>query len=149
MNDKNDRLNAAILGRLSAQCPFPDTFEDVEVAGNGIRLYPKSKIGHIRADHNGYRWWNTIWLCHDELATPEMKCEIDRIYEALTATDALCDLPTLTRFCESHPEARVGDSGTEYNFYLEGVLCLYWVRLITRRGDYNLYLSAYAKEEAV
>ena len=142
----NDRLNAPILNRLTVECPFPETFEDTEPSENGIVRYPRSKIGHIRADHDGWRWWNTIWQCHDELATLEMKREIDTTYEALTAKDALCDLAALTRFCESHPEACVGASGTEYNFYLVGTLCVYWVRLITRKRDYNLYLNAYVKQ---
>ena len=33
----------------------------------------------------------------------------------------------------------------EFNFYLEGETCDFWVRLITREKDYNLYLNAYAK----
>ena len=148
MNNKNDRMNAAILDKLSTKCPFPDTFKDVEIAGNGVKLYPRNKIGHIRADHDGWRWWNTVWRCHDELATPEMKREIDATYKALTKKDALCDLDALTRFCKSHPEACVGDPGTEYNFYLVGNLCDYWIRLITRKRDYNMYLSAYVKKDS-
>ena len=45
-------------------------------------------------------------------------------------------------------EARAGEnSADEFNFYLRGELCDYWVRLITRKGDYNMYLSAYSREE--
>ena len=141
------KLIAPILTKLKAECPFAEVFADTEKTEHGILAYPKTKIGHIRADHDGWRWWNTIWPCHDDLATLEMKREIDATYEDLTAEDALCDLPTLTRFCQSHPEARVGTSDTEYNFYLEGELCNYWLRLITRRRDNNLYLSAYVKKE--
>ena len=141
------KLTVPVLSKLTAKCPFPAIFEDRETTEHGILAYPHSKIGHIRADHDGWRWWNTIWPCHDDLATPEMKREIDATYEALTAENALCDLPTLTRFCHSHPEARVGTSDTEYSFYLEGELCNYWLRLITRKRDNNLYLSAYVKKE--
>lgn len=141
-----EKLTAPILSRLTVECPFPDVFEETEKEQNGICSYPKRKIVHIRADHDTNRWWNTVWPWHDELATPEMKREIDATYEALTSKDALCDLATLTRFCKSHPEACAGASETEYNFYLEGKLCDYWLRLITRRRDYNIYLSAYAKE---
>ena len=76
-----------------------------------------------------------------------MKREIDATYDALTAKDALRDLPTLRKFCAAHPDACAGASGTEFNFYLESELCNYWLRLITRKGDYNIYLTAYAKEE--
>lgn len=142
---KSNPMTASILTKLESRCSFLEPFSVSERSENGIGFYPSGKIGHIRADHDGWRWWNTIWPCHDELATPEMKREIDAVYEALTAKDAFCDLTALTRFCESHPEARVGDSGTEYNFYLEGLLCDYWLRLITRRRDYNMYLNAYVK----
>lgn len=139
-------LTAPIIKRLTTTCPFPEVFEDTKRDEHGVMSYPRRKIAHIRADHDGYRWWSTVWPCHDDLATREMKREIDDTYAALTAKDAFCDLPMLQRFCALHQDACVGDSGTEYNFYLEGALCLYWMRLITRKGDYNLYLSAYAKE---
>lgn len=142
-----EKLTAPILNKLTATCPFAEVFADTEKSEHGILAYPRSKIGHIRADHDGWRWHNTVWPCHDDLATLEIKREIDAIYAALTAEDALCDFPILTRFCQSHPEAGVGASNTEYNFYLEGNLCDYWLRLITRKQNYNLYLSAYVKKE--
>ena len=145
----DNNCSAPILEQLTVACPFPGVFEETERDEYGVMSYPRRKIVHIRADHDGYRWWNTVWPCHDGLATQEMKREIDATYAALTAKDVLRDLSTLQRFCALHPDACVGDSDTEYNFYLEGVLCLYWVRLITRKGDYNLYLNAYAKEEAI
>lgn len=142
---KSNPMTASILTKLESQCSFPETFSVSERNENGIGFYPSGKIGHIRADCDGWRWWNTIWPCHDELATLEIKREIDAVYEALTAKEAFYDLAALTRFCESHPEACVGEQRTEYNFYLEGKLCDYWLRLITRRRDYNIYLNAYVK----
>lgn len=77
-----------------------------------------------------------------------MKREIDATYDALTAKDALADLTALRAFCRANPEARANESAEgEFNFYLRGELCDYWLRLITREKDYNLYLSAYAKED--
>ena len=35
----------------------------------------------------------------------------------------------------------------EFSFYYVGELCVFWIRLITRKGDYNMYLNAYTKEE--
>lgn len=35
----------------------------------------------------------------------------------------------------------------EYSFFPEGASCDFWIRLITRERDYNLYLHAFAKEE--
>ena len=140
-----NNMAAPILSKLTVVCPFSEIFEDTEPCNGGIFSYPRCKIGHIRADHDGWRWWNTVWPFHDELATEEMKREIDAAYDALTAKDALCDLHALRKFCEAHPDACAGASGTEFNFYLEGELCDFWLRLITRKGDYNIYLNAYAK----
>jgi len=141
-------LTAEILNKLTVECTFPEVFEDAEPSDNGIMNYPRRKIMHFRADHDGYRWWNTVWPHHDELATKGMKHEIDATYDALTAKDALADLPTLARFCLSHMDACAGENSTdEFNFYLRGELCDYWVRLITRKGDYNMYLSAYSREK--
>ena len=138
-----------ILGKLKMVCPFPEVFEDLEPAGNPYEGDPCRKIGHIRADYNKYRWWNTVWPSHWDLATDEVKAEMDRTYEALTANDALRDLNALRRFCWSHPEAQPSpEADNEFNFYLAGETCDFWVRLITRDKDYNMYLSAYAKGDA-
>ena len=138
-----------ILESLKTECPFPQVFEDLERGEAGFSNVPRRKIGHIRADYDGYRWWNTVWPCHPAVDTEEIKAEIDQTYDALTAADALKDLSTLTRFCEAHPEACVDRQfRQEYSFYLEGKNCDFWIRLITRKRDYNLYLNAFAKAEA-
>ena len=36
----------------------------------------------------------------------------------------------------------------EFSFYYVGELCVFWIRLITRKGDYNMYLNAYIKGES-
>ena len=133
------------LKRLKTECPFPEVFEEWEYSEDGWNRVPRRKIGHIRADYQG-RWWNTTWPCHPALATKEIAAEIDRVYEALTAKDALKDLPTLARFCEAHPEACADpEFRQEYNFFLVGEACDFWIRLITRERDYNLYLNAFTK----
>lgn len=138
-----------ILERLKTECPFPRVFEDLERGEDGFSNVPRSKIGHIRADYDGYRWWNTVWPCHPALATAEIKVEIDQTYDALTAADALKDLSALTGFCKAHPEACVDwQFRREYNFYLEGKTCDFWIRLITRKQDYKMYLNAFTKAEA-
>ena len=136
----------SILEQLTTECPFPQVFQDTERREETFNDVPRRKIGQIRADHDGSRWWNTVWPCHPELATPEIAAEIDQVYDALTAGDALADFDTLVRFCRSHPEAQVHpNEDQEYNFYLEGTHCSFWIRLITRWRDYNMYLNAYTK----
>lgn len=135
-----------ILSALDTDCPFPEVFTEIENPDELVPQY-RRKIVYLRADYDGWRWWNTCWPAHMELATPENSREIDAVYEALTADDALKNLDALRGFCRKHPEAAVNTSSRdEFNFYLEGALCWYWLRLITRRGDYNLYLHAFLKE---
>ena len=136
-----------ILPKLLTVCPFPEVFTDTEKRPNSVLSYPRSKIGHIRADHNGWHWSNTVWPFNDELATPEMKQEIDEVYDALISESTVPDLDAAILYCKHHPEAKANGSETEYNFYLSGDLCNYWIRFITRRKDYNLYLSFYAKND--
>ena len=135
-----------ILDNLLAECPFQEMMNDTEVLESCIFPVPKLKIGHIRADHDGWRWHNTVWPCHRDLATPEICKEIDRMYDRLTATDALKDLPALREFCRSRPDACIDkESQQEYSFFYVGRHCDFWIRLTTREKDYNLYLNAYSK----
>lgn len=133
--------NTSILHELKVECPFPEIFED-RVSQNGIFEY-RRKIGHIRADYDDYRWWNTIWPLHKELSTPEISKEIDEVYKRLTSKDAFATLSEMTDFCHDHPQSAV--DRTEYNFYYEGEYCLFWIRCITRNKDYNLYIHAFTK----
>lgn len=132
-----------ILNVLAVECPFTEVFEEgLEVQGFGSR-YPR-KLVHIRADYDGIKWWNTVWPCHDELATPEIRREVDAVYSALIAKDAFADLNALRSFCARFPKALASETATdEYNFYFKGTYCHYWLRLITRDKDYNLYLHAF------
>lgn len=137
-----------ILGRLKTVCPFPEVFEDVDDADGPGKGTPRRKICHIRADYDDYRWWNTVQDANWDLGSPKIANEIDQTYDELTASDALHDLNALRQFCWCHPEAKVGAGlADEFNFYLEGKTCDFWVRLITRDKDYNMYLHAYAKAE--
>ena len=133
--------NTSILHEMKVECPFPEVFED-RVSQNGIFEY-RRKIGHIRADYDDYRWWNTIWPLHKELSTPEISKEIDELYMRLISKDAFATLSEMTDFCHDHPQAAV--DRTEYNFYYEGEYCLFWIRCITRKKDYNLYINAFTK----
>lgn len=137
-----------ILCELQTTCCFSQVFENMEPTSPEASPRYRNKIGHLRADYDGYRWWNTWWPDHANLSSTARSQEINQVYESLTAPDAFSSLSKLRQFCDAHPEARVHEqSPDEYNFYYEGLLCWYWIRAITRRGDYNLYIHAFAKEE--
>lgn len=141
-------MKETILDKLLVDCPFQEMLDDTDMAEGCSFPVPKLKIGHIRADYDGWRWYNTVWPCHRELATPEVCKEIDRVYDKLTAADALKDLSALRRYCQSRPDACIDrEFHQEYSFFYEGNHCDFWIRLITRKGDYNMYLNAYSKGE--
>lgn len=137
-----------ILFKLQIECPFPDAFsapakcsEHSTILGAG-----NQKIGHIRADYDGHRWWASAFPSYSELQSKHTAKEMDMVYAALTAKDAFCDLQALRHFCENHMEACIDrEFQQEFNFYLSGEFCNFWIRLITRSKDYNLYLNAYTK----
>lgn len=134
-----------IIHLLEVNCPFPEVFEEPERLQLGASY--RRKIVHIRADYDGSRWWNTIWRHHNELATLEIRNEIDAVYDALTAAGAFPDLDTLTAFCRSQPSAKVNaNCSDEFNFYFIGERCCYWLRCICRPKNYNLYLHAFLKD---
>lgn len=140
-------MKESILSQLLIKCPFPEVFEDAETVEGCSFPELRRKIGHIRADYDGWRWYNTVWPCHEALATKEVCKEIDHVYEALTAPEALKNFGVLQKFCADHMDACISkEYGDEFCFYYVGTLCAFWIRLITREKDYNMYLNAYIKE---
>lgn len=126
-----------IIDALEFKCPFPEQLNNNNIPNDDMQ------VGYIRADYDGHRWWNTIWPKRNELATPEICKEIDAVYAALISDEFLVDLEALRSFCSSHPNAQNTDDVDKFNFYLESKHCWYWLLLITRNKDYNLYLHAY------
>ena len=111
-------MNETILSKLLTTCPFPEVYEDTEQISDSAFPVPKQKIGHIRADHDGWRWHNTVWPCHKALATNACCQEIDRIYEELTSPQALKDLPALCAFCWAHMDACISkEYEDEFSFF--------------------------------
>lgn len=135
-----------IINALEVNCPFTSILKDFEDP-SAPAPRRRRELAYIRADYDGCRWWNTVWPIHDELAVPEMRREVDGLYELLISEDAFSDLNRLRGFCECFPQARTrSDDPDAYDFYLEGEFCWYWLHCITRSKDYNLYLHAFAKE---
>ena len=114
--------------------PFDDVWMNRDESGE-----PVAEFGYVRADHDGYRWWNTWWPKHEALRTPELVAEGNALYDAFR--DAFPTLSAMTSWCLK--ERGVYDD--EFNAYYVGNHGCYWLRMITRRGDYNLYLHIYSK----
>lgn len=126
---------------LSKTCPFPQVFDRKDRARANR---PESELAYFRCDYDGYRWWNTVWHIHPELETPELVKEFDGVYKAFT--EAFPTLQDLTRYCMK--ELSPTSDPTEYNGFLDLEFGRYWLRMITRKGDYNLYLHCYSKAKS-
>lgn len=133
-----------LINALEIACPFPTIFQEIENPGEIVPRY-RRELGYIRADYDGKMWHSTIHKIHENLDTPSMCHEIDVVYDMLISERIFPNIKALRRFCSNFPLARVNRDG-DYDFYLEGALCWYWLRLITRDRDYNLYLHAFMKE---
>jgi len=124
--------------KLVARCAYPRLWDEANCDNTG---YPVSEMGYFRCDNDGYWWHNTVWPVHQEISTPELMAEFDAVLDAFRRT--FKDLSAMRSWCGKYA-GRTG-SYDEYNAYYEGDHGFYWFRMITRRGDYNLYLHCYSK----
>ena len=123
--------------KLKNTCSFQRVWEE-----KGDERYPRCELCYIRAYHNGNQWWSSVFPIHWELKTSELAQEADAVYEAFKK--AFPDLQAVRHYVEHEAEQLDGDP-TEGNAYLEMEHGRYWLRLITRKGDYNLYLHVLSK----
>jgi len=126
---------ADLRKELKKACPFTHIFEDKDPGGR-----PKSEMGYFRCDYDGYRWWNTAWPVNNDIETPELIEEFDSVYSDFMET--FPSLKDLEKYCM---QLEPTSDRTEYNTYLSRKHGWYWLRIITRKGDYNLYLHCYKK----
>ena len=124
--------------KMLVACACPNLVMDKDDTG-----YPKAEVGYHRCDYDGYRWWSTAWPLHKELASPDIASELDTVRDAFFRS--FKDLDAMRKWCVSNAQ-RVGDG--EYNAWYETPKALYKFRMITRRGDYNLYLHCFSKAAA-
>ena len=106
-------------------------------------------IGHVRIDfgHNGQGFHHTWWpRGPEELNTQEFKDELDKVVNDLRK-GVLKDLPSMRRYCYGGDGAITGGSCCQnYGFTLETDRCTYRLRCNPIEGDYQGYLSCFAKQ---
>ena len=78
---------------------------------------------------------------HKDLMVPALVKEVDEVYVAFQK--AFPDVKAVRDYIDHHAERT--DDSTEGNAYLEMEHGLYHLRMIARKGDYNLYLHALSK----
>lgn len=116
--------------------------ENLLVAGTPFRGLPyiNHLMGYIRANHDGYRWWHTIFRTNQQIETPERTAELDALYNLFVRQ--IKGLPNLKEYCEQHLTC-VQD---EYNAYHCGKHGTYTFCFRLEKGDYNLCLNAFTPD---
>ena len=122
--------------KLKNTCSFAAALEDKDDTG-----YPRSELFYVRAYHDGSHWWNTVFHIHKGLMVPALVEEVDKVYVAFQKDFA--DVKAI-RYYIDHLAERTDDPA-EGNAYLEMEHGLYRLRMIARKGDYNLYLHVLSK----
>ena len=122
--------------KLKNTCSFAAALEDKDDTG-----YPRAELFYVRAYHDGSNWWNTVFQIHKGLMVPALVEEVDKVYVAFQKDFA--DVKAI-RYYIDHLAERTDDPA-EGNAYLEMEHGLYRLRMIARKGDYNLYLHVLSK----
>lgn len=142
---KTDKASSEVV--LVPTCGFQDVFEQPRRAVCGHPSgFPMSELCYVRADHNGYRWYNTWEHCQDMPKDIALFREIDGFYDALIALPEFKNLHTLRKMCRSCAEQVAEEDPNTFNLYAETEHFYIWLRLITRERDYNLYCHYYFKD---
>jgi hypothetical protein len=109
-------------------------------------------IGYFRAYHVGYRWYQT-WFdnSQSESRTQQLTEEINFIATQIIYKMFPGGVNTMGYYCDGLGTGAVvghNERDLEYNVYHRGDLCDCWIRLIPKRGDYNIYIKMYKRPDA-
>ena len=124
---------------LKPTCSFSNVFQEQPTEAG----YPPSLAAYSRNDYDGYRWWTTWFTCQQDKPSPELVEEIDAFQNGLFRMAEFKTLQTMAAMCRQSAEATSDE--TEFNLYSETQHFYIWLHLITRRGDYNLYVKYFLK----
>lgn len=140
-----------MIVELLTICNFDEVWETKAKGRDDISSseQPAQKVGHLRADHDRYKWWPNYFPCNEHLKTPEVKSEMESVcaYLINDLFEGKDGLNKLFTFCDNHPAAEVKPDSNEYNFYVNGEYANFWVRLNKRHKDYNLYVHTFTKAQ--
>lgn len=112
----------------------------------GVEIFkvdPEKEIAYNRLDHNGYRWYNT-WFPKNGTDNNKIISEMEKVSDYMTESalkNGIKDIYKLAEKCNAQ-----NLSYDEYNLFYKGKHTDVWIRMIPRRGDYNLYIHFYEKE---
>lgn len=102
-------------------------------------------IGHMRGYFDGDQFWHS-WFPHcDEFYSEEFKKEFDQIMKELRKKDALLhDFATMRKKCRGGTDLRDMDST---GAVIVTDRFLYAIRCIPMRGNNNVYIYCYDRED--
>lgn len=128
--------------------------KDVLVRNDPRGNYELTEFHKMRYDYDGYKWWNTgTWTCSPSEMSNVLSfpgnalilecCDIDKRFRKTFGS-----LNEMTKWCRENAVPTYGDTicDDEFDAYIDGDKCVFWLHMITRKGDYNLYLHCYSKE---
>ncbi len=120
-------------------CSFNEVFQQ----GNTDKGYLPALVAYSRNDYDDDKWWTTWTTCQEERPSPELVEEIDAFQSSLFQLPEFKTLQTMARMCRQSAEPT--SDRTEFNLYSETEHFHIWLRLITRKSDYNLYVKYFLK----
>lgn len=127
---------------LTSACTFKEIFQEThEVAGHTAR-FPVSEIAYSRSDYDGHKWWSTWFPCRKERPAGHLAKEIDSFHNALFEMPEFESLSSMKQLCRS---AEATADSSEYNLYSGTEHFHIWLRMVTRSGDYNIYVHYFMK----
>ena len=104
---------------------------------------------YARCDHDGYKWWNTWWdgAAKNKVTNlSDIGKECSEVMFDLMENVFPKGVQDIYGYLLSGKTECLGDK--EGNIYYLGTHANYWIRLIARKGDYNMYVKAFIKDEA-
>lgn len=110
-------------------------------SGCGEKFMTGELYGYIRADHDKYSWHNS-WFVNENIPQ-QIKDELWSVY-----VQACNKFPDGVRsMWEEWDTIERIHSDDEGNLYYKGSFADYWIRVIARQGDYNMYVKAYGRNK--
>lgn len=118
---------------LTNACPFNlEAVREHEIAYN--RLYYRSST-----------WFNRWFPKNGTGGNKAISDEMEQVSEYLTGYMFKNGLSDINRLFQAGTVDITSDP-TKGNLYCIGDYCFYWIRLINRSNDYNLYIHCYKRD---
>ena len=129
-----------MIKHLRSELMSDNIHPDLWVWGSG--KYPGTMLGYFRADHDGCSWWSTANLVNNGLYTEALNKESAMVLASFK--EAFKSRAEMAGWCRDHAKRTADD--TEFDAFLELEHGYYWFHMITRPGDYNLYLYTFSRK---